>query len=65
MGGLTGFVTTDEVWSSTNGRNWTKEPNAEFGTRGGHQATLFNGKIVVTAGYDASSVNKNDVWISN
>lgn len=34
IGGLVGFVTTDEVWSSANGKDWTKETNAAFGTKG-------------------------------
>jgi N-acetylneuraminic acid mutarotase len=65
LGGLVGFVTTDEIWSSTNGKDWTKQTAAAFGTRGGHQALLFNNKIYVIGGYDAASVVKNDVWISN
>jgi hypothetical protein len=65
IGGLLGFVTTDEIWGSTNGKDWTKETNAAFGTRGGHQAILFNNKICITGGYDAAAVIKNDVWFSN
>jgi hypothetical protein len=65
MGGVVGFVTTDEVWSSTNGNDWAKQTKAAFGTRGGHQAILFNNKICVTQGFAAASVVKNDVWFSN
>ena len=64
IGGLTGFIPTDEIWQSTNGRDWIKQPNASFGARGGHQATVFNGKIYVTGGYDAANVEKNDIWVT-
>ena len=65
IGGVVGFLTSDEIWSSTNGKDWTKQTVAAFGTRGGHQATLFNNKICITSGFDATSVVKNDVWFSN
>ncbi|MBP8192427.1 MAG: hypothetical protein KAX69_02400, partial [Chitinophagales bacterium] len=64
IGGAIGFLTSDEIWTSKNGKDWTKQTAAAFGTRAGHQATLFNNKICVTGGFDAASIIKNEVWFS-
>lgn len=68
MGGYDGTTAFNEVWSSTNGKDWTKETNAPWKCRYVHASVVFNGKIYVMGGFaqgscvGGSSGRLNDVW---
>ncbi|WP_209400251.1 kelch repeat-containing protein [Pseudozobellia sp. WGM2] len=54
-----------DIWSSTNGKDWTMEtatPN--FGAREGHSTVVFNNKIWVIGGSEGPD-QFNDVWYSD
>ena len=47
-GNLTGIPMCSDVWSSTNGEDWTLVTNTPgFGERYGHSVVIFNGKMWV------------------
>ena len=63
IGGLYASTPLDDVWSSTNGVDWTLETDAaEFGGRGNGNALYYDNKFWFIGGYD--SVAHNDVWSS-
>lgn len=58
-------VGTAEVWSSTDGQDWTFEIEAPFGRRVGHQTLVFNNRLWVIGGYSMEMWDTmNDVWSS-
>ena len=59
-------VRKNDVWSSTDGANWTFEGNAEWPIRSLHQAVSHQGRLYVMGGWRAkdSSTRYNDVWSS-
>ena len=64
IGGRSGFVYKNDVWSSPDGINWTEETNsAPWSGRGWHGSVTFNNRIWVIGGSTASGVT-NDVWSS-
>ena len=53
----------NDVWSSTDGKNWRRETaNAGWTRRSSHQALSHNGRLYVLGGYAGS--HQNDVWSS-
>jgi hypothetical protein len=53
------YMPLNDIWSSTDGLNWTKElEHAPWAARSMHTATVFNNKIWVMGG------GFNDVWSS-
>ncbi len=62
MGG--GYPFSNEVWSSSDGKNWTKiTSSAGWSRRDNYTSVVFNNKIWVMGGYDGR--RKNDVWSSS
>lgn len=56
----------NDIWCSTNGIDWEEVlPSANFSPRLGHSSVVFNDKIFVMGGEDASGNYKNDIWSSN
>ena len=58
----------NDVWSSTDGENWTEETsNASFPARTGHASVIFDNKIWVIGGRQGSSggTELNDAWYSS
>ena len=66
MGGLvSGSVGKNDVWSSTDGVNWTEvlaDGDAPWLARFTHQAVVYDGKMWVMGGQIGSGVKLNDVW---
>jgi len=61
-GGNSGYL--NDVWSSTDGVTWTRATsNASWSARWGHTSVVFNNRLWVIGGIDASS-HHNDVWSS-
>ena len=55
----------NDVWSSTNGVNWSEATdNAEFIPRGGHTSVVLNGAMWVIGGIDGFFNDMNDVHTS-
>ena len=53
----------DDVWSSTDGSNWTLvTDNAPWGARSGPQVVVYENKMWLLGGYE--STWENDVWTS-
>lgn len=55
---------TDDVWSSSNGVDWTQMTSYAPFFPGLHNVTALNGKLWVVGGNDLSSP-RNDVWSSD
>mgnify|MGYP006277701261 CR=1 FL=1 len=62
IGGYNGSFNND-VWSSSNGANWTKASDAGFDGRVSATSVVFDNKIWIIGGIDGSA--RNDVWCSN
>ena len=62
IGGIVGWINSDEVWSSANGCEWNKETTEDvsFSARGGHQVALLNSELFVIGGFD--KVVPNPTW---
>jgi hypothetical protein len=55
----------DDVWSSADGKAWTKEAAGAFAPRGGHTLTAFDDKLWIVAGTHAwPQATQGDVWYS-
>jgi hypothetical protein len=73
IGGETGTgVFANDVWSSSDGVNWSPEtPSANFSARGGHAVVAFNGQLWLTGGGNIGFVDGTgttalaDVWKSS
>ena len=69
LGGLAGSNEStqadyrNDVWSSVNGKNWTKVGNADWDARSEYAAVYHSGSIFVMGGRDASKAF-GDVWSS-
>ncbi|MBI2039527.1 hypothetical protein HYT18_00465 [Candidatus Microgenomates bacterium] len=64
MGGTDGTSAKNDVYSSTDGKNWTQETAAAaWSARYNHTSLVFNGKMWVMGGTNGIS-NKNDVYSS-
>ena len=61
LGGYDGSNRND-VWYSTDGKNWTQAATAGWTARFGHTSLVYDNKMWVLGGYDGSE--KNDVWYS-
>ena len=63
-GGYDGTNTLNEVWSSTDGVNWTQENvgGSHWSARQNHQAVVHDGKVYVMGG-KSNSLN-NEIWKS-
>lgn len=58
-------VPYNEVWSSSDGFNWTQHPNAPWPARRYHSVAVFDNQIWVMAGIgNDGQPDKNDVWHS-
>lgn len=56
----------NDVWSSADGVTWARETGAApFSPRSGHQALVFDNKLLVIGGIDANFEPLNDVWSSS
>lgn len=63
FGGLHGDMTTNEVWSSNDGVNWTREKNAPWFPRGGEYSIVFDGKLWIYGGKTGAKYDRaDDVW---
>jgi hypothetical protein len=64
--GTTPATGLQEAWRSTDGRNWTQLPAPPFAARMETAATVVNGRIYLTAGYNSDDYFTNtrfsDVW---
>ena len=74
IGGETGTdVFVNDVWSSSDGVNWTQATSsANFTARGGHSVVPFNGELWLIAGGDightdgaASGTLTDEIWRSS
>ena len=58
------YIYLNDVWYSSDGVNWTQATaNAGWPAREGHTSVVFDNKMWVMGGADASAY-KNDVWYS-
>jgi hypothetical protein len=63
FGGLNGEKTTNEVWSTSDGRTWTREPDAPWFPRGGEYSVVFDGKLWIYGGKTGTHYKQaDDVW---
>ena len=64
LGGRDESSNKNDVWSSSDGINWTQATaNAPWTARQEYTSVVFNNKMWVLGGYDGSY--KNDVWSSS
>lgn len=63
---LPGYKALNDVWSSTDGKNWTRETeNAPWGPRIWFSAEVYRGRMWMIGGWsDKPFRNWNDVWSS-
>jgi N-acetylneuraminic acid mutarotase len=54
----------NEVWSTPNGANWEKHPDAPWAPRQYHDVAVFDDKMWVLEGYNKDGGNRSDVWFS-
>ena len=65
IGGYDGSVFKNDVWSSSDGLNWTEETaSAGFTARDGHRVVVYNDKMYLIGGVSNGSMQK-DVWSSS
>ncbi|MFS4455391.1 Kelch repeat-containing protein [Maribacter sp. 2304DJ31-5] len=65
IGGVDQFELANDVWTSENGINWTKETNnADFTSRGNHASVVFKDRMWIVGGIDNFGNPLNDVWSS-
>lgn len=66
IGGITGTVRVNNVWSSVDGTTWTQvnTGNNIFSPRNGFQAVVFNNKIWVIGGFTDSG-RSDEIWSSS
>lgn len=71
IGGFTGSHSLFDVWSSTDGINWTNilvdlyPVDASYGRRSSHKCVVFNSKIWILGGDRGSFNYDNDIWSSS
>ncbi|WP_106791904.1 kelch repeat-containing protein [Aquimarina sp. Aq78] len=53
----------NDIWSSKDGTNWVQEKEGSFSPRSGHQAIVFQDKLWIIGGTDASGGSNNDIWV--
>ncbi len=65
IGGIKGINRINEVWSSTDGANWTQVNTGGniFSPRNSHQAVVFNNKIWLIGGFTDGG-RSDEVWSS-
>jgi hypothetical protein len=63
LGGETATSLANDVWSSTNGADWTFVTNAAWSPRATFGAVTLNGQMWVLGGQTSTTYN-NDVWSS-
>ena len=65
LGGRNATSRLNDVWSSSDGINWTQVTNsASWSVRSEFKAVVFDNKIWVMGGYNGSS-RLNDIWYSS
>ena len=66
LGGDSGSNDTagEEVWSSADGKIWTRKMNAAWSRRLAFQAVVHNGRMYMLGGFSSSTGYENDVWSS-
>lgn len=64
--GVTSFDCYNDVWNSTDGKNWTKVTgSAGWKPRAGHTVEIYDNKMwVIGGGIPYTSTRYNDVWYS-
>ncbi|RLD03954.1 MAG: hypothetical protein DRI32_06545, partial [Chloroflexi bacterium] len=65
LGGLKDSIYNNEIWSSSDGSNWTFNGDAVWSKRGYHATTVFNDKLWIFGGNNPNSGPLNDVWSSS
>ncbi|HAE38297.1 MAG TPA: hypothetical protein DCG57_06615, partial [Candidatus Riflebacteria bacterium] len=66
IGGFDGWEYLNDVWSSSDGKSWTRESAAAaFPARSAHACVVYDGKIWMTGGYSESAGLFDDVWNSS
>ncbi len=61
--GHSGYETClNDIWHSTDGVNWTQEPNAPWSVRGGHAMASYNGRLWISGGSALDGISDNDLW---
>ncbi len=60
--GVSNSSVHNDVWSSDDGANWTKETSAGWAPRHTHASFIYDGKIWIMGGCNASGGCYNDVW---
>ncbi|EKD81676.1 MAG: hypothetical protein ACD_39C01695G0001, partial [uncultured bacterium] len=66
IGGFDGWNYLNDVWSSGDGKAWTRETAAAaFAARSGHACIVYDGKLWMTGGYSDSNGLFDDVWSSS
>jgi hypothetical protein len=66
IGGFDGWDYLNDVWSSSDGKIWTRESAAAaFPARSAHACVVYDGKIWMTGGYSDSAGLFDDVWNSS
>ncbi len=56
-------ISPDQIWSTFDGVNWTREVDAPFGVRVNYSSIVFNDKLYIIGGKEnILSQYKNDVW---
>ena len=59
-------IVTNEVWSSSDGANWSKvSSNNAWQVRSSHKAVVYNNKIWIMGGISEAREQLNDVWSSD
>jgi hypothetical protein len=54
----------NDVWSTSDGVNWEKHPDAPWNPRQYHEVAVWDNRMWVMEGYHVSSGNRKDVWHS-
>ena len=62
IGGSSNNKMLNDVWSSSDGVNWTQEQSAPWSARRSHTAVVFDNKIWVIGGRDRNKKSNNEVW---
>ena len=64
IGGHDGTNRLNDVWSSSDGSNWSMA-SGSFPAREGHSLVVLGGKMWIIGGYDGGTTFYNDVWSSS
>ena len=65
IGGYDGTNRLNDVWSSSDGTNWSMASGGSFLAREGHGLVVLGGKMWIIGGYGGGTTFYNDVWSSS